>query len=110
MLGTQRCPKSCLLEVLGGSRLDLVACEPQQGEQSLFTKIDNDQNHDHFQPSDLLATLSPDLAVNSGPQCCEIETVPCGSQEAWVLILAHYSFLCAFAKANSFCRAREEKI
>lgn len=53
-----RCPKSCLLEVLGSSRLDFVACEPQQGDQSLFTKLDNDQNHDHFQPSDLLATLS----------------------------------------------------
>lgn len=29
------------LEVLGGSGMDSLACEPQQGDQSLFTKIDN---------------------------------------------------------------------
>lgn len=32
----RRCPRFCLLEVPGGSGLDFVACELQQGDQSFI--------------------------------------------------------------------------
>lgn len=46
----RRCPRFCLLEVLGSLDPTLWHVSPSKETRVLFTKIDNDQDHDHFQP------------------------------------------------------------